>query len=67
MATTTDEPISKEAHQALAMLHARAVRALYSRSAKQKARSDCLSHLRASLCAPVAAGERTEMQRQEQV
>lgn len=45
---------SKEFHQAMAMLHAQAVRSLYSAQHKQQARRDCLSHLRASL-RPVAA------------
>ena len=40
---------SKEFHQAMAMLSARAVRASYSPDHKQQARRDCLSHLRASL------------------
>ena len=45
---------SKEFHQALAMLHARAIHTLYSPSAKEKARKEVLHHLRASL-RPVAA------------
>ena len=45
---------SKEFHQAMAMLSARAVRASHSPDHKQQARRDCLSHLRASL-RPVAA------------
>lgn len=49
-----EEPISREAHQAIAMLHARAVGQSYSEIAKKKARRGCLSHLRASL-RPVAA------------
>ncbi|WP_236175379.1 hypothetical protein [Pseudomonas pseudonitroreducens] len=49
---------SKEFHQAMAMLFARAVRESYSADHKQKARSMCLAHLRASLARhPVAAGE----------
>ena len=54
MAIATEEHISKEGHQALAMLHARAIRTLYSPSAKEKARRELLAHLRASL-RPVAA------------
>lgn len=54
MAIATEEHISKEGHQALAMLHARAIRTLYSPSAKEKARKEVLHHLRASL-RPVAA------------
>jgi hypothetical protein len=42
--------MSKEFHQAVAMLHARSVRNMYSKDRKQKARSECLAHLRASLC-----------------
>lgn len=42
--------ISKEYHQAVAMLHARSIRHMYSKDKKQKARSECLAHLRASLC-----------------
>ena len=49
MAIATEEHISKEAHQALAMLHTRAIRTLYSPSAKEKARKEVLHHLRASL------------------
>ena len=45
---------SREFHQAMAMLCARAVRTSYSADHKQQARRDCLSHLRASL-RPVAA------------
>lgn len=48
--------MSKEYYQAVAMLHARSVRQQYSKSGKQKARSECLAHLRASLCPSVAAG-----------
>ena len=48
------EVYSKEFHQAMAMLHAKAVREQYAETAKKKARRDCLSHLRASL-RPVAA------------
>ena len=54
MAIATEEHISKEWHQALAMLHARAIRTLYSPSAKEKARKEAPHHLRASL-RPVAA------------
>ena len=54
MAIATEEHISKEGHQALAMLHARAIRTLYSPSAKEKARKEVIHHLRASL-RPVAA------------
>ncbi len=45
---------SKEYHQAVAMLCARAVRSSYSQDHKQQARRDVLDHLRASL-RPVAA------------
>lgn len=48
---------SKEYHQAVAMLCARAVRSSYSKDHKQQARRECLAHLRASLAHPVAAGE----------
>lgn len=54
MTAYEQEPLSREAHQALAMLHARAIRTLYSPSAKEKARRELLAHLRASL-RPVAA------------
>jgi len=47
--------LSKEYHQAVAMLHARSIRSMYSKDRKQKARSECLAHLRASLCPSVAA------------
>lgn len=40
---------SKEFHQAMAMFNACAVASSYSKNTKQKARSECLSHLRASL------------------
>ena len=40
---------SREFHQAMAMLSARAVRASYSPDHKQQARRECLSHLRQSL------------------
>lgn len=43
------EVLSKEYHQAVAMLCARAVRNSYSKDHKQQARSECLTHLRASL------------------
>jgi hypothetical protein len=46
--------MSKEYHQAVAMLHARSVAIQYSKTGKQKARSECLAHLRASLCPSVA-------------
>lgn len=49
MTIATEEIISREGHQALAMLHARAIRSLYSRAAKEKARKEVLHHLRASL------------------
>jgi hypothetical protein len=52
--TQAEEGMSKEYHQAVAMLHARSIRSMYSKRAKQKARSECLAHLRASLC-PAAA------------
>jgi hypothetical protein len=42
--------LSKEYHQAVAMLHAQSIRSIYSKDRKQKARSECLAHLRASLC-----------------
>lgn len=61
------EVFSKEFHQAMAMLSARAVKSCFSKDRKQKARSECLAHLRASLCCPAATGESTEKQRQEQV
>ncbi|MDV5861372.1 hypothetical protein QM298_10675 [Pseudomonas mendocina] len=41
--------LSKEYHQAVAMLCARAVRTSYSKDHKQQARRDVLDHLRASL------------------
>jgi hypothetical protein len=47
--------LCKEYHQAVAMLHARSIRTMYSKDRKQKARSECLAHLRASLCPSVAA------------
>lgn len=50
------EPLSKEAHQALAMLHARAIRGLYSESHKRESRGACLMHLRLSLARPAATG-----------
>ncbi|RJG10946.1 hypothetical protein D3879_14805 [Pseudomonas cavernicola] len=58
---------SKEFHQAMAMLSARSVRGMYSEEKKQKARRECLGHLRASLRPPVAAGENMDIQRREQV
>ncbi len=48
---------SREYHQSVAMLCARAVRSSYSKDNKQQARRECLAHLRASLARPVAAGE----------
>lgn len=52
------ELLSKEAHQALAMLHARAIRNLYSETKKQESRRAVCQHLRLSLARPpVAAGE----------
>lgn len=62
-----DERNSREFHQASAMLAARSIKGMYSKEKKQKARSEVLLHLRASLCAPVAAGENTEMQSRSQV
>lgn len=50
----TEEGMSREYHQAVAMLHARSVKHMYSNAGKQKARSECLAHLRASLCPSVA-------------
>lgn len=52
--TYAEEGMSKEYHQAVAMIHARSIRTMYSKRAKQKARSECLAHLRASL-SPAAA------------
>nr|WP_019365287.1 hypothetical protein [Pseudomonas luteola] len=40
---------SKEFHQALARRAANLVGSYYSETAKEKARKDCISHLRASL------------------
>ncbi|WP_330113942.1 hypothetical protein SA496_14305 [Pseudomonas sp. JS3066] len=55
------ELLSKEAHQALAMLHARAIRGLYSEAKKQESRRLVCQHLRLSLAhPPVAAGERAQ-------
>lgn len=54
---------SKEEHQAQAMEYARQVRASYSAEAKKKARSACLAHLRASLCASAATEVSTVVQR----
>lgn len=51
------EIISREAHQALAMLHAKAIRTLYSEEKKQESRRALLGHLRLSLAQPVAAGK----------
>lgn len=47
---------SKEFHMQEAMQAAAMIRGLYSDVAKKKARKDCVSHLRASLSRPVAAG-----------
>lgn len=47
---------TKEFHQQEAMSAAESIRSQYSDVAKKKARSDCVSHLRASLSRPVAAG-----------
>ena len=54
---------SREEHQAQAMEYARQVRASYSAEAKKKARSACLAHLRASLCASAATEVGTVVQR----
>ncbi|WP_448679984.1 hypothetical protein [Pseudomonas nicosulfuronedens] len=55
---------SKEFHQAMAMLFARAVSESYASDKKQEARQKCLAHLRASLALPsVAAEESFAMQR----
>ncbi|MDT4875472.1 hypothetical protein FQZ97_1108430 [compost metagenome] len=51
------QALSKEAHQALAMLHARAIAQLYSESKKQESRRAVCQHLRLSLAQPVAAGK----------
>lgn len=58
---------SKEEHQAQAMEYARQVRASYSDEAKKKARSACLAHLRASLCASAATEVSTEVRMTEEV
>lgn len=50
------EVISREGHQALAMLHARAIRDMYSEAKKQESRRAVCQHLRLSLCPSVAAG-----------
>lgn len=55
--TEAEQAMSKEYHQAVAMLHARSIRSMYSKRAKQKARSECLAHLRASLCSSAATVE----------
>lgn len=55
--TKEEQGMSKEYHQAVAMLHARSVRSMYSKREKQKARSECLAHLRASLCSTGATVE----------
>lgn len=47
---------TKEFHMQEAMQAAELLRGLYSDVAKKKARKDCVSHLRASLSRPVAAG-----------
>ena len=47
---------SKEFHMQEAMQAAVLIRSQYSDVAKKKARKDCVSHLRASLSRPVAAG-----------
>lgn len=66
--TAQAEVQSKEYHQAMAMLFARAVRTSYSKDHKQEARRKCLAHLRASIARPsVAAEESFEMQRRESV
>lgn len=51
------ELLSKEAHQALAMLHARAIRNLYSEAKKQESRRAVCQHLRLSLAPPAATGK----------
>lgn len=51
------EVLSKEAHQALAMLHAWAIRSMYSEAKKQESRRAVCQHLRLSLAQPVAAGK----------
>lgn len=47
---------TKEFHMQEAMKSAELIRWQYSDVAKKKARKDCVSHLRASLSRPVAAG-----------
>lgn len=47
---------TKEFHMQEAQQAASLIRDLYSDVAKTKARKDCVSHLRASLSRPVAAG-----------
>lgn len=47
---------TKEFHMQEAMQAATLIRSQYSDVAKKKARKDCVSHLRASLSRPVAAG-----------
>ncbi|MNE71134.1 hypothetical protein D3C80_1669810 [compost metagenome] len=51
------QALSKEAHQALAMLHARAIAQMYSESKKRESLKALLMHLRLSLAQPVAAGK----------
>jgi hypothetical protein len=58
---------SREEHQAQAMEFARQVRASYSADGKKKARSACLAHLRASLCASAATEVSTEVRMTEEV
>lgn len=51
------EVISREGHQALAMLHARAIRDMYSEAKKQESRRAVCQHLRLSLAQPAATGK----------
>lgn len=59
--------MSKEYYQAVAMLHARSIKGMYSIPGKQKARSECLAHLRASLCPSAATGGRITKNAEAQV
>lgn len=47
--------MTKKQHQYFAMIAAKRIRACKG-TEKEKARSDCLSHLRASLSTPAATG-----------
>ena len=51
------EIISREGHQAMAMLHPKAIRTLYSEAKKQESRRAVCQHLRLPLAQPAATGK----------